>query len=202
MNVNDVMLRNLTPGIIFPECKGKRIYMRIPQISDYDQWAELRNESRNFLEPWEPKWSSSSLTRIDFRRRLRRYSREVREDKGLALFIFNIRDDKLLGGISLSNLRRGVTQSCSLGYWMGEKYSRNGYMTEAVSLIIDYVFEVLNLHRLEAACVPENIRSLGVLKKTGFTQEGYARKYIKINGSWKDHILFAILSTDEKKKLY
>ena len=175
----NAMLRNLTTGIVFPECNGERVYLRIPQLSDFDQWAELRNESREFLVPWEPKWSSNSLTRIDFRRRLRRYSKEVREGKGLAVFIFNKSDHKLLGGISLSNLRRGVTQSCSLGYWIGEKYTRNGYMTEAVFLIIEYVFKILKLHRLEAACIPENIRSLGVLRKAGFTEEGFARKESK-----------------------
>lgn len=192
------LLRSLTPGAIIPECEGERLYLRLPQLSDHAEWAKLRSESREFLEPWEPRWSSSALSRIDFRRRLRRYARDVKEDRGIAFFIFRQDKGNLIGGVSLSNIRRGVTQSCSLGYWIGEKHARQGFMTEAVTVIIRYVFNILHLNRLEAACVPENTASMGVLKKTGFAEEGLARKYIRINGVWRDHILFAILSSDSR----
>ena len=108
----------------------------------------------------------------------------------------SLKKKELVGGISISNISRGISQSCSLGYWIGQKYARRGYMTEAVSIAVDLAFNILKLHRVEAACIPENIASKSVLNKVGFTEEGYARKYLQINGIWKDHILFAMLSSD------
>jgi ribosomal-protein-alanine N-acetyltransferase len=190
------LLRNFTAGSAPPELKGDRVYLRMPQLSDYVGWASVRQESRAFLEPWEPTWSADALTRAAFRRRLRRYAREVREDQGIAFFIFSREDDRILGGITLSQIRRGVTQSSSVGYWVGRPYARQGYMADALNVIVRFVFEGLRLHRLEAACIPTNVPSQGVLKKCGFREEGLAREYLCINGVWQDHKLFAIVSTD------
>ena len=173
----------------------------MPQISDYAQWAAVREESRKFLEPWEPTWSSDALTRAAFRRRLRRYAREVREDSGIAFFVFRKDDDALLGGVTLSHIRRGVTQSCSVGYWMGQRFTRQGYMNDALSTVVRFVFDGLRLHRLEAACVPSNEASKAVLRRCGFFEEGAAREYLCINGVWRDHILFATLSSDPRPQV-
>ena len=194
-----ILLRSLSPGAFIPDCKSQKVFLRMPKLSDYSDWASLRSDSRSFLEPWEPKWSPSALTKANFKKRLRRYAKEVKDDKSIAFFIFCRKNTEIVGAISLSNIRRGVTQSCSLGYWIGEKYARQGFMSEAVLVTINYVFDSLNLHRLEAACVPNNYASLGVLRKTGFSEEGFARKYLQINGVWQDHILFAILSSDIRK---
>ena len=179
-----------------PTLKGERIYLRVPQLSDWAEWARLRAASRDFLMPWEPIWSEDELTKNAYRRRLRRYARDSRDGVGYAFFIFNKTDDSLLGGITLSNVRRGVTQSCSVGYWMGEKYAGQGMMQDAVKTSFSFVFDELGLHRLEAACLPNNEASTSVLLKTGFIKEGYARQYLRINGKWSDHLLFASLKTD------
>jgi ribosomal-protein-alanine N-acetyltransferase len=190
------LLRNFTSGSAPPELVGDRVYLRMPQPSDYVGWARVRQESRAFLEPWEPTWSTDSLTRAAFRRRLHRYARVVREDQGIAFFIFDKQDDRILGGITLSQICRGVTQSSSVGYWIGRPHARQGFMADALKVIVRFMFEGLRMHRLEAACIPNNLPSQGVLKKCGFREEGLAREYLCINGVWQDHKLFAIVSSD------
>jgi len=181
-----------------PVLHGPRILLRAPQPGDWAEWAQLRSESRDFLVPWEPAWSTDELTRDAFRRRLRRYGRDARDGYGYAFFLFERTGGQLLGGLTLSNIRRGVTQSCALGYWMGKPYAGKGLMTEAARTAMPFVFDDLQLHRLEAACVPTNERSKGVLRKCGFTEEGYARAYLRIDGVWRDHLLFALLASDRR----
>ncbi len=194
-------LRNFPPAASVPVLQADKVCLRMPQFSDYAQWAAVREESRKFLEPWEPTWSSDALTRAAFRRRLRRYAREVREDSGIAFFVFRKEDDALLGGVTLRHIRRGVTHSCSVGYWMGQRYTRQGYMSDALSTVVRFVFDGLRLHRLEAACVPSNEASKAVLRRCGFFEEGAAREYLCINGVWRDHILFATLSSDPRPQV-
>ena len=176
--------------------RGRGLWLRPLAIGDYAQWAELRARSRDHLTPWEPEWSRDELTRDAFRRRIRHHLREARDDQGYAFAVLDERTDRLIGGLSLSNLRRGVTQSASLGYWVGLPHFRQGAMTEAVRAIIPMAFGALRLHRIEAATMPENAPSIRVLERNGFAREGYARRYLKINGDWRDHILFARLADD------
>ncbi len=182
-----------------PRVDGDGVYLREPQMSDYPAWAALRAGSREFLEPWEPRWPRDELERETFRRRIRYYYRDARQDLGYAFFLFRTSDNALMGGATLSNIRRGVSQSCSLGYWIGEPYARQGQMTRGVRAITWFVFDVLRLHRLEAACLPANKASAALLTKTGFQYEGLARRYLKINGTWQDHWLFALLAEDTAK---
>jgi [ribosomal protein S5]-alanine N-acetyltransferase len=186
--------------LFFPETKprveGDGVYLREPQMSDYAEWAKLRGVSRDFLERWEPRWTRDELERETFRRRIRYYYRDARQDLGYAFFLFRTSDNALIGGVTLSNIRRGVSQSCSLGYWIGAPHARQGYMTRGVRAITWFVFDVLRLHRLEAACLPENKASAALLTRTGFQYEGLARRYLKINGTWQDHWLFARLNDD------
>ncbi|HAK62819.1 MAG TPA: 30S ribosomal protein S5 alanine N-acetyltransferase [Alphaproteobacteria bacterium] len=175
---------------------AKRVYLRPPLPGDYEAWAALREASRDFLIPWEPRWPADDLSRPAYRRRIKRHVQEMREDKGYALFIFRQEDAALMGGLNLSNVQRGVSQSCSLGYWMGLAFAGQGYMREAVKAVLPFVFTELGLHRLEAACVPNNEPSKAVLRKTGFQEEGLARRYLRINGVWADHLLFALLDSD------
>lgn len=173
-----------------------RVYLRPPAANDFEEWAALRETSRAFLTPWEPIWPADDLSRPSYRRRLKRYAQEMRDDTGYALFIFRLDDNALMGGLTLSNVRRGVTQSGTLGYWMGQPFSGHGYMREAARCVVPFVFEQLGLHRLEAACVPNNGPSKAVLRYAGFQEEGRARRYLRINGVWQDHLLFALLESD------
>ena len=169
---------------------GEGVYLRAPEPRDYIEWAELRGASRAFLMPWEPTWAADELSRGSFRYKLRRYSEDARDDKAYAFFIFLEDDNALVGGVTLSNVRRGVSQSASLGYWTGERFAGKGYMTAAVRAVLRFAFEELELHRIEAACQPDNAASRNVLTKAGFTLEGHAHAYLKINGQWRDHVLF------------
>ncbi len=176
--------------------RSERLYLRPPRASDWKAWAELRGVSRAFLEPWEPTWPRDALSRAAFRNRLQRHARELRDGTGHAFFLFRNDDHALLGGITLSNIQRGIAMSCSVGYWVGAPHARQGVMTEGLGRLLPFVFETLGLHRLEAACLPENRASQGLLRKLGFEKEGYARAYLRINGRWHDHLLFALLADD------
>lgn len=176
-----------------PAIVGDGVMLRAPQIADYAAWAELRDASRDFLVPWEPTWPADDLTRGAFRRRLRRYAEDQRMDLSYPFFMFRRDTGQLLGGLTIANVRRGVAQAGSLGYWVGLPYARHGYMSAAVAALIPFAFSTLRLHRLEAACIPTNAASIRLLEKSGFEREGYAREYLCIAGTWQDHLLFARL---------
>ena len=176
-----------------PSVAGEGVLLRIPQAPDYADWTALREGSRDFLTPWEPTWPADDLSRSAFRRRIRRYSEDLRTDQGYAFLIIRSSDNTLVGGLTLANIRRGVAQAGSIGYWMGRPFVRQGYMTAAVRAIVPFAFASLRLHRLEAACIPTNAGSIRLLEKTGFVREGYAREYLCINGIWQDHLLYGRL---------
>lgn len=182
-----------------PVLESRRLLLRTPVSGDYVPWAELRAQSRERLVPWEPAWSRDELTRSAFRRRLRHYQRDLRDETGYAFFIFRREDQRLVGGLSLSNVRRGVTLAVTLGYWMGLPFHNRGYMSEAVDTVLPFVFGTLWLHRIEAACLPSNQSSIRVLEKCGFEREGLARRYLRINGVWQDHYLYAALAEDMRR---
>lgn len=173
---------------------GEAIYLRAPEPRDYAEWSELREASRTYLTPWEPTWAADELSRGSYRYKLRRYAEDARDDKAYALFVFREEDSALTGGITLSNVRRGVAQTASLGYWSGKAFAGAGHTTAAVRACLRYAFEDLDLHRVEAACQPENAGSRRVLEKAGFTEEGRARAYLKINGQWRDHLLWGAVN--------
>lgn len=173
---------------------GDGVFLRAPELRDYAEWAEVREKSRAFLTPWEPTWAQDETSRSSYRYKVRRYSEDARDDKAYALFVFRESDEALVGGVTVSNVRRGVAQTASLGYWAGAMHAGNGYTTAAVRAVVRFGFEDLDLHRLEAACQPDNIASRRVLEKAGFTYEGAARAYLKINGDWRDHLLFGIVN--------
>lgn len=190
-------MRGLTfPGGQLPVIRGDGVYLRYPRAADYLAWSKLRGESRDFLTPWEPIWADDELTRGAFRRRIKRYQKETRLDSAYVFFVLRESDDTLLGGCTLSNVRRGVTQCCTLGYWVGQRFARQGYMSKAVKALIPFVFRTLGLHRIEAACLTDNEASRSLLTRCGFSQEGVARRYLLINGRWADHLLFALLKED------
>jgi ribosomal-protein-alanine N-acetyltransferase len=182
-----------------PVLHGRDIYLRTPSQFDYDAWSDLRSKSRDFLQPWEPLWPRDDLTRAAYRRRLRRYNKDIKLDSGYAFFIFNRNNENLLGGLNISNIRRGVTQSCTLGYWIGEPFHNQGIMKSALKLVIPFIFKTLRLHRIEAACMPSNKASISLLTSCGFEKEGFARSYLKIAGKWEDHLLFGCINDQDDK---
>ena len=179
-----------------PVLIGRSITLRIPSRNDYPQWANLRAQSRAFLEPWEPRWTKDELDRATWRHRIQRYREDFLEGTALPLFVYENSSGKLLGGITLGNIRHGVAQSGQIGYWIGERYAGRGIMPEALKLLTKHAFDTLRLHRLEAACIPDNHRSIRVLEKAGFQREGLLRSYLRINGVWQDHFIYGLIATD------
>jgi [ribosomal protein S5]-alanine N-acetyltransferase len=176
---------------------GESVTLRAPRMADYADWAELRRASREFLQPWEPTWPADDLTRGAFRRRLSIYNRDFDLGQGYAFLVFRSHDDALVGGINLRDVRRGVSQSAAVGYWIGQSHARRGYTLDAARTLVRFALNTLGLHRIEAACCPENDASSRLLRRAGFQEEGLARAYLKINGVWRDHLLFGLVRGDE-----
>jgi ribosomal-protein-alanine N-acetyltransferase len=176
---------------------GGRVFLRFPEVRDYAEWSKLREESRGFLVPWEPTWPDDELSRTAYRYKLRRYLEDVRDGRAYAFFVFRSDDERLVGGATLSRVQRGVSMSCSLGYWMGERFAGQGYMSAAVRALVRFAFDDLALNRVEAACQPDNAPSRALLEKVGFWHEGFARRYLKINGAWRDHLLYGVCADDQ-----
>ena len=175
---------------------GQGVRLRPPKWVDHQEWMELRQASRAFLQPWEPTWGEDDLTRPAFRRRLASYQRDIEAGVAFPFFVFREEDGALVGGVTLSNVRRGVAQMASLGYWVGQPFARRGYTLAGVRAVIGFAFEQLGLHRVEAACLPHNTPSMRLLETVGFRREGLARGLVCINGRWQDHVVLAILADD------
>jgi ribosomal-protein-alanine N-acetyltransferase len=190
------LFRTISSPEPLPPIVGDGVVLRMPQMSDFAAWVELRETSRKFLTPWEPTWPADDLTRPSFRQRMKRYAEDLRTDQAYPFFLFRKEDNVLVGGLALANIRRGVAQAGSLGYWVGAPHVRRGYMGAAVRALMPVAFDVLRLHRVEAACIPTNLASIRLLEKCGFRREGYARQYLCINDFWQDHLLYARLRTD------
>ena len=183
-----------------PLLRGDGLYLRPATPADFLPWSQLRAASRAFLEPWEPTWPDDDLTHAAFRRRLKRQEEDIARDEAYAFLIFDQTSDQLLGGVTLGGVRRGVSQTGTLGYWMGAAHAGKGRMTRAVAATVDFAFGRLRLHRVEAACIPDNAPSIGLLQRNGFQREGYARGYLKIDGAWRDHVLLALVDGDARTR--
>jgi ribosomal-protein-alanine N-acetyltransferase len=177
-----------------PVLEGQRVVLRAPRPRDYEAWRSLRRKSRDFLKPYEPRWTEADLNRQAFGARLWRSRQEARRGTDYSFLIFEKTDRRevLVGGLTISNVRRRAAQFATLGYWMGEEFASRGLMSEAVGVLLPYFFDTLGLHRLQAAFLPHNAASRRVLEKNGFREEGYAENYLQIDGKWADHVLFAL----------
>jgi ribosomal-protein-alanine N-acetyltransferase len=176
----------------------ERLSLRLPVHSDFRDWLGLRAESRDFLVPWEPTWLPEHLTRKAFANRVYWSARASAGGTALPLFLIRRQDDALVGAITLDNIRRGPAQGGTLGYWVGQRHARQGYMNEAIRAVVHHAFTVLDLSRVEAACLPENVASRGALEKCGFKYEGVAQSYLQINGRWRNHVLYSNLRGDRR----
>ena len=148
----------------------------------------------SYLKPWEPTWNIHELERSHFVKRVRFFEKLSINDEAYSFLIFEKPNFQLIGEININNIQRGVVQSCSIGYWISENKMGLGLMREAISLIKKFSFDELELHRIEAACLEKNQRSLNTLKKNHFNIEGVAKKYLKINGKWQDHVLLSCIN--------
>ncbi len=180
------------------ELVTERLILRLPQHSDFASWADLRSGSSEFLQPWEPTWSPDHLTRRAFTNRVHWARRSQINGAALALFLTHQTDQTFLGAITLDNIRRGPAQSGTFGYWIGAPYARQGYMSEALEAVRHYAFQTMDLSRLEAACLPENLASRGLLERCGFKYEGVFQSYLQINGRWRNHVLYSCLRRDRR----
>jgi ribosomal-protein-alanine N-acetyltransferase len=186
-----VFLRRDAPDESAGRLTADGVALRHPDMRDYAEWTELRGRSRAFLTPWEPTWPEDELSKTAFRYKVRRYLQDIEDDRAYPFFVFRVSDTRLVGGVTLSQVRRGAAMSATLGYWVGEPYQRRGHTSAAVRAVLRFAFEDLHLHRIEAACQPDNIASQRVLEKNGSQLEGRAQAYLKINGAWRDHLLYA-----------
>ncbi|MDG1470136.1 GNAT family N-acetyltransferase [Pseudosulfitobacter sp. SM2401] len=178
----------------------ERMTLRPPIHSDFRPWVALRTQSREFLTGWEPSWAKDHLSRKAFTNRVYWAQRSINAGTAMPLFLVRRSDDMLLGAITLDNIRRGPSQSGTLGYWTGEPFTRQGYMREAILAVVHHAFTQLDLSRLEAACLPENAASRGVLERCTFKYEGVAQSYLQIDGRWRSHVLYAALRSDRRGK--
>jgi len=176
----------------------ERLTLRQPLLTDFRDWSAMREQSADFLIPWEPVWASDHLTRKGFSNRVYWAQRSITNGSALPLFLIRREDERLLGAVTLDNIRRGPAQAGTLGYWIGEPFARQGYMREALQAVVHHAFGRLDLSRLEAACLPENTASRGLLEKCGFKYEGVAQSYLQINGRWRTHVLYAALRMDRR----
>ena len=183
------------------EIETARMVLRPPQNRDYEGWSTLRRDSRAFLVPWEPGWSREHLSLRSFRNRVAWADRAVKQGEALPLLLISKVDGAVLGGLTLSNIRRQPAETGTLGYWIGEPYARQGFMAEALEALREHAFRVLDLSRLEAACLPENAPSRRLLERCQFKYEGVAQAYLQINGRWRNHVLYASLRADRRGRV-
>jgi len=183
------------------EIETERLVLRPPMIRDFEAWASLRRESRAFLKPWEPAWSRDHLSSRAFRNRVAWSERTIRQGEAVPLLLIRREDEDVIGGVTLSNIRRQPAEAGTLGYWTGERHARQGYMTEALNALRDYTFAVVELSRLEAACLPDNLASRRLLERCQFKYEGVAQAYLQIDGRWRNHVLYACLRADRRGRV-
>ncbi len=178
----------------------ERLTLRPPEHGDFRQWTALRRDSRDFLTPWEPTWAPDHLSRKSFTNRVYWAQRAISQGNAMPLFLIRRADLRLVGAITLDNIRRGPAQAGTTGYWTGLEFARQGYMGEAIAAVVNYAFTELDLSRIEAGCLPENLPSRHLLEKSGYKYEGVAQSYLQIDGRWRNHVLFANLRHDRRGK--
>ena len=172
----------------------ERLEIRLPTMTDYEAWVKVRRNSEKFLHHWEPEKARGFYSKNSFQMRVRWARKNFKLNQVLHLFFFSKVNNDLVGGLTLDNIRYGPFDSASLGYWLGEEFANNGFMTEALKSIIHYANKTLKITRLEAATLPTNNASKRVLEKCDFKYEGVGQSYLQINGRWRNHVMYANVS--------
>ncbi len=167
------------------------------ESADLPALVEARIRNRAFLTEWEPTRDESFFTPAGQARELALDDAAWRTATGFPFAILDAEEgDRLIGRVALANVVRGVWQNATLGYWVSQDAGSRGHATRAVGLSLRFAFEVAGLHRVQPAIMPRNIRSRKVVEKCGFRQEGVAARYLRINGAWEDHLLYAMTVED------
>lgn len=179
-----------------PLLVSERIYLRLPVVRDHQSWVNIRQGNADFLRQWEPRRRPDQHAYTQFKERVAWSKDSLKKERALALLIFRKSDDALLGAITLDNIRKGPAQAASVGYWLGEEFTGQGYMKEALDRVVAYAFAELDLSRIEAAILEENKASRRLLERSGFRYEGVAQAYLQIDGRWRQHLLFANIRRD------
>ena len=184
--------KNLSESLLSSVLQTQRLLIKAPESADYPLWFAVRKNNEKFLKPYEPEWPKDCLSKSFFERRLKRQAEERSAGRGAFFLIHHKVTGNIIGGVNLNNIQMGAAHHATLGYWIDENHQGKGYMRESVHCLIDYSFETLKLRRLNAACLIDNDRSINMLLRLGFEEEGYAKKYLQINGHWQDHRLFGL----------
>lgn len=169
-----------------------RLVLRMLEPHEAELAVAFYRENKEYLEKTGPRWTKDFFDLERWRLQLAVNLEEFRTDQSLKLFIFEKQSNAIIGIVNFNNFVRRVAQYCNIGYSLAENKQGFGYMQEALSHSIKHAFEVMNLHRVMANYMPHNVRSGKVLKRLGFTAEGFARDYLYINGAWEDHVLTSL----------
>ncbi len=178
--------------------EGHAIYLRPLTVSDAHDSLRLQNDNRAFFEQFSMIREHSFYTLESQVEKIQRHEENRKNDQEYYFGLFQKENNKLIGTISLFQVMRGSLQSAVIGYFLDHHHNGKGYATEAIKALVDYAFEELHLHRIEAGVMPRNLPSQRVLEKAGFHREGIARKNVNINGIWEDHQVLAILNPNDE----
>ena len=195
-------LRDKKPDAAPPDSliETQRLIIRRATMADYPQWKFVRARNYDYLKPFEPSWPAGCLSHDFFERRVRRLDDDWRNDRTYAFVLFSKDEGSLVGGLNINNVSRGAANYGSLGYWLDEAAQGRGYMTEAGFGVLDYAFTDLHMSRMNAAILHHNDKSRAMLERLGFVEEGFAKKYIQIDGRRQDHVLFGLNAEDFSRR--
>jgi ribosomal-protein-alanine N-acetyltransferase len=173
----------------------ERLFLGLPEPADAAAIVAYYEENRAHLEPWSPSWPAGFFTEEFWRDQARSARQDFRAGTAVRMvFVLRAKPRRVIGNLSLTQVFRGPAHHCVMGYSLTRDLQGHGYMLEAVRAAVTYAFEELRLHRVSASYMPHNRRSAAVLRRAGFTIEGYACDYIRIDGRWEDHIMTAIVN--------
>lgn len=179
----------------------KRLFLRLSALEDVAEIIRYYKANQAYFAPYHPLWPPEFFSEQLWQERVQLYEQEFWSGNSVRLFIFaKDKPNQIIGNVNLTVVLRGTAQSCNLGYNLAEAAQNQGFMHEALTGVLEFAFSDLNLHRVMAQYMPRNERSGKVLKKLGFTIEGYARDYLLIAGQWEDHILTSLTNPNWKFK--
>jgi [ribosomal protein S5]-alanine N-acetyltransferase len=174
--------------------KGINVYINPLSLSDVKSILALEIKNKEFFSQYAPNRDSEFYTLEGQLSRMEKMNENRENDLGYSFGIYLTKSHELIGQIGFFKIERGPAQKGMVGYSLDKEQNGKGYMTEALQLIVDFGFNQLKLHRIEAEVMPRNIGSIKILEKTGFHKEGIAKKNVMINGKWEDHQVLAIIN--------
>ena len=178
--------------------ENEKVFLRLPNRSDYIPWINLRNNNFSYLSCWEPDGALRKNSYSDFKIRVEWAKRGFKNKEVISMLIFRKPTLDLVGSITLENVKFGPFYSGYIGYWLGSEYYRQGLMSAALGSVINFAVRNWKITKISAATLPENTASINLLRKFNFSEEGIGRKYLKIKGNWRDHMIFSYLAPERK----